>query len=415
MARDKKWREKELSYEEVVQKYPDVSPLVILKIDMHRRGLEYTQAALSRIDPKIHQVNSGINFFYGSTEYIPESLTLRDGSFVLSIYNFDEKAQRDPYVVDVVDDKIVVTDQGKVLEEVFYWEKPDFYDKLASNGHPFQEYVRARPQRLDVSLSSYCYFWDTPGHGCKYCPFTPNYKKSGQTEAIKDPKYTSEAVQEALKQKGRYSCIMFGGGSVLSGKELLDDEVDGYIDLLERVGTFFEDGKFPSTLVGTAFNDKQMERLYEKTGLMTYTTDIEVLNKELFEWICPGKTARIGYDEWKRRLFHAVDVFGRGNVTSGVVLGVELAKPNGFKSEEEAVKPVLETAEEIISHGIGLAANVWRASPGAIFQNQDTPSLDYFVKLYREIDILHHKYQVGRFTDDYRRCGTHPGLDLMRI
>jgi len=30
-------------------------------------------------------------------------------------------------------------------------------------------------------------------------------------------------------------------------------------------------------------------RLYEQTGLSSYTSDIEVLNEEKFNWICPGK------------------------------------------------------------------------------------------------------------------------------
>lgn len=46
-----------------------------------------------------------------------------------------------------------------------------------------------------------------------------------------------------------------------------------------------------------------------------YTTDIEVFDKEKFEWICPEKAKMLGYDEWKRRLTAAVDVFGKGNVT----------------------------------------------------------------------------------------------------
>jgi hypothetical protein len=346
----------------------------------------------------------------------PESLILRDGSLLILSYDFDEKKpKREPYVVDVVDDHIYLTDHGKILEEVWYWEKPDFFDKLTSGGEPMSNYVTARPQRLDISLSKYCHFWDNPGEGCKYCCWTPNYKKSGCTEPRNNVKYVGEAVREALKQKGRYSSILLTGGSILAGDEILDEELEGYIELLQEVGKNFKPGRFPSQVISSAFNERQLGRLYNETGLMTYTTDIEVLNKEKFEWICPGKAKRIGYDEWKRRLYASVDIFGYGNVTSGVVLGTELAQPNGFPNEEEAYKYVREEAEEIISHGIALAANVWRAAPGSMFQNQDTPSLDYYVRLYREFDRLAHHYSVNPYTDDFRRCGAHPGMDLLRI
>ena len=302
-----------------------------------------------------------------------------------------------------------------MAEAVGYWEKPDYYDRKASNGVWLSKYVTARPQRLNVNMNWYCHFWDTPGEGCKYCPWTPNFLKSGLKEERNDFKYVGEAIHEALKQKGRYSAIMISGGSVLSGEELLDDEVDGYIELLKVIGENFSARRFPAQLIATAFNEKQLERLYENTGLMNYTTDIEVLDEERFNWICAGKAKHIGYQEWKRRLYAAVDVFGRGNVTSGVVLGTELAKPHGFVSEEEAYKHVTEEAEKIISHGVALAANIWRTSPGSVFHKQDTPSLEYFVKTYKKFDELQHQYQVNPYTDDYRRCGAHIGLDLLRI
>jgi hypothetical protein len=418
MSHDNNWREKELSLDEVIAKYPDIPPILILKVDVQRRGVDYTDKAIAKLDPKIHQTNQGgdVAGLRTGAKYAPESLILKDGSLLIMSYDFDEnKQERDPYIVDVIDDHIYLTDNGKVLEEVWYWEKPDFFDKLTSSGEPMSKYVTARPQRLDISLSKYCHFWDNPGEGCKYCCWTPNFKKSGCTEAMNNVKYVGEAVKEALKQKGRYSSILLTGGSILSGDEILDDELEGYIELLKVIGENFSTRRFPSQLISSAFNERQLERLYEETGLMTYTTDIEVLNKEKFEWICPGKAKRIGYDEWKRRLFASIDVFGQGNATSGVVLGTELAQPNGFKSEDEAYKNVAEEAEDIISHGITLAANVWRAAPGSIFQNQPTPSLDYYIRCYREFDRLAHHYNVNPYTDDFRRCGAHPGQDLLRI
>lgn len=416
MARDTDWRKKEPSLKEVIEKYPDIPPLFILKVDVQRRGVIYTDAAKAKINPDIHQVQIGSQQgFRINQDYLPEGLILKDGSYLIVSYDYDiENQKREPYIVDVIDDKIYITDDGEALAEVTYWEKPDFYDKKASNGESFARYISCRPQRIDIFLSQYCHFWDRPGEGCKYCPITPNFKKMGLKEERTNLKYIGEAVREALKQEGRFSAFMITGGSILSGEEVLDDELDAYIELLQLIGENFE-GRFPSQLICSAFNEKQLERLYNETGLMTYTTDIEVLNEKLFGWICAGKEHFIGYKEWKRRLIAAVDVFGRGNVTSGMVSGVELAKPNGFKTEDEAFTAITEEAESIISHGIALAANVWRTAPGSIFHSQDTPSLDYFIRLFRHFDKLYHKYDVSRFNDDYRRCGMHTGLDLLRV
>ena len=42
---------RKLSMQEVKAKYPDVSPFVILKIDVQRRGVVYTEGALIAVRP----------------------------------------------------------------------------------------------------------------------------------------------------------------------------------------------------------------------------------------------------------------------------------------------------------------------------------------------------------------------------
>ena len=417
-ARDADWRKKELSLKEVQEKFPDLPKEWILKVDLQRRGLTFTPAALEKLDLSRHSVVTNTWGRLGNgPEAAPEGLIMKDGSYLIANFDFDaDRPQRDPYTIDVQDDTILVTDEGEILTEIQgYWEKPKFYDKKASNGRPLSDYVQSRPQRLDVPFYHYCHFWDTPGEGCKYCPWTPQYLAKGRGEEHGEYLYFREAFAEALKQSGRYTAIMITGGSVLGGKEVFDDELESYIRLLQVIGEFFETDRFPAQLICSAFNRRQLERLYQETGLMMYTTDIEILNKERFEQICVGKARHVGYEEWKQRLYDAVDVFGKGNVTSGVVLGAELAKPMGFESEDEAFKNITEQAEEIISHGITLAANVWRSAPYSVFQNQDTPSLDYFVRCYRKFDRLQHKYCPNPYTDDFRRCGAHIGMDLMRV
>ena len=52
------WRDEELSITEVIEKYPEVSPFIIIKTDAQRRGVHFTDAALKKVDPQIHQSRS---------------------------------------------------------------------------------------------------------------------------------------------------------------------------------------------------------------------------------------------------------------------------------------------------------------------------------------------------------------------
>lgn len=413
MPMDKNWREKELGLREVIAKYPDVSPFVIIKTDAQRRGVHYTKAALERVDPSIHQTQSR-NFAMEKTDETPFALLLRDGTSVLTNEAAVEPV-RDPLIVDVVDGKVMLVDGDDPIEEVFYWEKPDFYNKKTKSGKPMWHVAWARPQRIDLNPNQFCQFWQTPGHGCKYCAIAATYKKNDKPQFI-DLEDIAETVHEALKEKGRFTSVFLTGGTILDGEELLDEEVDNYIRILKRIGDDNFGGKrFPSQLIGTAFNKKQLERLHEETGLMSYTADIEVLDEDLFGWICPGKAARIGYQEWKERLYEAVDIFGRGNVNSGIVAGVEMATPKGFPTEDEAYDHMMEEAEDLARNGVDVVECVWNVAPGSIFFKQRTPSLEYYVRLARGLDGLRRKYGISVEMDNYRRCGNHPDSDLSRV
>jgi hypothetical protein len=316
--------------------------------------------------------------------------------------------------VDVVDGKIVLVDEGTVIEEVEFWEKPDYYDKVTSNGTPMWQVVSARPQRLTIHPNQYCDFWKTPGWGCKFCVMAANFTK-GKKTALLNVEDIIETVGEALREPGRNTSIFMTGGSILGGADLLDDELALYIEIFAGIGKFFGGKKFPSQLIGTAFTKSQLQHLYDTTGLTSYTADLEVLNKDLFTWICPGKAAQIGYDTWKERLFQAVEVFGPGNVNTGIVAGVEMATPKGFKTEDEAIAATLAEAESLAANGVGVVSCVWRVLKGSIFHRQVTPSLEYYVRLAQGLDQIRRKYSINIDMDNYRRCGNHPDTDLARI
>jgi hypothetical protein len=409
------WRERELSLVQVIEKYPDISPFVIIKTDVQRRGVEYSKRALAAVDPDIHLTK--VRSDYSNKEDLaPVSLMMRDGTSICTSVDVggNTSSDRDPYLVDVVDEKIVLTDEGNVIEEVSYWEKPDYHDKFTSRGTPMWHVVSVRPQRLCIHPHQQCDFWKTPGHGCKFCAMSAVYH-SGDKPELLDVQDILETVREAIKEPGRNVSVFLTGGTLCGGENFLDDEVDYYEEILSGITKLFTVRRFPSQLISTAFSARQLRRLYDNTGLSSYTADLEVLNKDLFEWICPGKAATIGYEKWKERLYQAVEIFGRGNVNTGVVVGVELAKPNGFKNEDEAVDAILAEAEEISSNGVSVVGCVWHVTPGSIFRAQASPTLEYQVRIAKGFDSLRRKYAFSVDMDNYRRCGNHPDTDLGRI
>lgn len=409
-------RPDELDLNDVIAKHPDIPRLIIIKADVQRRGVFYTEQAISVLDPRYHSV-TGTHIFGardGKIENRPESLLLRDGS---SIITTPTPLDQSPYIVDLLDGKPFLFEGKEPVEPVDYWPAPVFYSKTSRSGVPMKNIVSARPQRLNIFPYRYCTFWNN-GNGCAFCDIVSQLKKSKdelQIPAKLDPVEVGEVIGEALREPGRYSTVFLTSGSIVNGKQPFDDEVDYYISILKEVGKNFRTPKFPSQLIGTAFTKSQLERLYSQTGLMSYTSDIEVLDENIFNKLCPGKAEWIGYKEWKKRLVDAVDIFGPGRVNTGLVAGIELTSPHGFKTEEEALERTLYEAEDLASKGVSTVYIVWSPRPDTPLGNQNNASLDYYVQLARGLHQLRIKYKLPIDHDSYRNCGNHPDTDLSRI
>jgi hypothetical protein len=416
LAHVMKSRPVELSLDEICAKHPDVPRLVIVKTDVQRRGVFYTAAALEQLDPERHQT-TGTHIFGardGRTAARPESLLLRDGS---SIVTTPTPLEQEPYVVDFIDGRLALVDGGRPVEEVEYWPRPDFYAKTTRSGLPMRLVVSARPQRLNVFPYRHCHFWNDD-EGCLFCDIVPQLRRGKEDVGVParlDPEDVRETIAEALKEPGRFVGVCLTAGSNTRGKAPFDDEVDYYLDILRAVGEPFATRRFPSQLIGTAFTEAQLERLHRETGLMSYTADIEVLDERLFEWICPGKARWIGYREWKRRLVAAAGIFGRGRVNTGIVAGVELARPHGFTREDDALEAVLSEAEGLAAEGVSTVFIVWSPRPASALGDQRNASLDYYVRLAKGLHGLRVKYRLPVEFDDYRHCGNHPDTDLSRL
>jgi len=409
-------RQTTASLDEVALRYPDVPRLLILKTDVQRRGAHYTDEAMALLDPLRHQ-STGTHIF-GTRDGVialrPESLLLRDGT---SIITTPTPLEENPYVVDVLNGSPWLFDDGVALEEVDYWPAPAFYGKTSSSGVPMKNIVSTRPQRLNIFPYRYCTFWNN-GKGCAFCDIVAQMKKGGKELNIParlDPLEVGEVIGEALKEVGRFSAVFLTSGSIVGGARPFDDEIDYYIAILKEVGRHFRTQKYPSQLIGTAFEKSQLQRLYNETGLMSYTSNIEVLDEKIFSEYCPGKAEWIGYREWKQRLVDAVDVFGPGRVNTGIVAGIELAGPHGFGSEDEALERTLAEAEDLARKGVSTVYIVWSPRPDTPLSGYKNASLDYYIRLARGLHHLRLKYRLPIDHDGYRHCGNHPDTDLSRL
>ena len=128
---------------------------------------------------------------------------------------------------------------------------------------------------------------------------------------------------------------------------------------------------------------------YKDYGITIYHPNYEVWDKRLFELISPGKERYVGREEWHRRIFDAAEVFGPRYVIPNFVAGVEMAKPFGFATVDEAIASTTEGLDYFMSRGITPRFTTWCPEPTTPLgrDNPDGAPLEYHIRLleaYRE-------------------------------
>ena len=143
----------------------------------------------------------------------------------------------------------------------------------------------------------------------------------GRSQGEVDGQDIYETVREAIREPGRFSEIYLSGGTDFSGDPPFAAEAERYIRVLQAVGRNFS-GRFSSQLMAPAYPKTLLRRIYDPTRVTSYCPNIAVWDAAIFKELCPGKEHWVGHAEWVRRTLDAVEIFGKGQVCTQVVLSL---------------------------------------------------------------------------------------------
>jgi hypothetical protein len=235
---------------------------------------------------------------------------------------------------------------------------------------------------------------------CAFCDMNSNYanqKKANKNySAVKsvDDIVSALSLIDSSEDSEAGAYTLTGGSIIDEIKFKGDTEIDFYVRFLEAIEEKFR-GRWLSKVVVQAHTVPNLKRLKD-AGAYIYHTNFEVWDKNLFEEICPGKSKFIGRDEWIKRIVDAVSVFGEYKVIPNFVAGVELSKPYGFESIDEAVNSTAEGLEFFMSKNVMPRYTTWcpeKTSRLGKLGNSSAP-LEYYVKLLLKWHELHYKYSL---------------------
>jgi hypothetical protein len=384
-----------MSIEAWYRKFPDVHPNIVLKSDLLRQGMDVSQAALENFRQRNDLLWKGFHLFsydfqktkvYG--DKIPWRMRFDDGCIIMVRTN-----ENSPYLLDLLDGEFVVREDGETIaHNVWFERKPRWYDMRTEDGVQMGAIAQGTGRMIFVTMNKYCELWNT-GHQCLFCDINPTLKnqKAGGEDVVGriDPEVIAEVVKIAFSMDHHYAWLYLTGGTIL-GTYQGQTELEFFIRRISAIRQKLQ-ALIPTTVQIAPYEDEGWKQLHA-TGIHSIQSNMEVWDRNLFHWICPGKDRYVGYDEWIKRTIRGVDFFGRGMMNPNFVLGVEMAKPHGFPDVSSAVKSTAGGWDFLMSHGVLPRCNVWTRESGSALGDQAAVPLEYLIEIQKAYTELRWKH-----------------------
>ena len=335
-----------------------------LGLELTERGISFDPEEIRRFQDPV-ELASPFNRHGGLTSfYLPHGITARSG---LSRWT--------PYSLKVEEGRPVLYEETRPIGAIDFLKPHPASRQLLSGGEKVRDIVNINAQGgVHVSYSNECSLKDQ-GEDCLFCAYNERAKDGTYNKVmIKSPRQVVEAYTIA-RAAGAGNHFRITGGFVPERREL-----EYYLDVADAIKERFS--TFYGVAVVGAPADLSVLPKYKEAGFANISTNIEVWDRNLFAAVCPGKEKRNGgWRHWVDSLEASVEIFGRGNVHSTIVGGLE------------PKESTLEGIEYLASKGIVCHFSAFRPEKGTALEGYRSPEASFHWEL------------LDRGTDIYRRYG----------
>ncbi|MCB1324413.1 MAG: radical SAM protein [Spirochaetales bacterium] len=393
--------------EELVARYPNLPAEAIVKQDLLRLGMAFDAASLggASFKEKDYFIFTFDHVPLGEQDEqirfrIPEEIRLRGGHFELAPTVVSVRVNPgSPYRVKATERGPAVFLGDVELGEVEFPPVPAFYAHRTSAGKSPGEIAPVIEWGYLIYLTVFrnCQYFGKEEE-CAFCDINHNYR---QQKAQGRPYTGVKSLEEILEvlawidqEDTTAQVYTITGGSVvkdLRGKK----ETDFYFDYARGIEEKFP-GRWMGKIVTQAWEPDELVR-FRDAGIRIYHPNYEVWDERLFDLLCPGKARFVGRETWMRRIVQAAEIFGPSCVIPNFVGGVELSKPYGFSTIDEAIRSTREGLDFFMSHGVVPRFTTWCPEPFTTLTTiapQEHPPLEYFCELLSVWKATFEKYSL---------------------
>lgn len=204
---------------------------------------------------------------------------------------------------------------------------------------------------LGITPSNYCFYFQN-NKQCKFCEILPTFKQEVEfPKTFKNLEIIEDSILTALSSDPQIKHIAITTGNIHS----YDATFDYFIQVGQRLQNAPAFTKV-SDVLATLMPPKDLTKIAQlkESGFNKIYFPLEVFEKNHFEIVCPGK-ADFGYENILEALEYAVDVFGKGNVYTNYVYGIQSLNSNLDASSYEPRKEndlCIVAVEELIKRHV---------------------------------------------------------------
>ena len=272
-------------------------------------------------------------------------------------------AAQSPYVLRAEDDAYAIYRDGERVASARRTARPRYYDLTTEDGIPYWQIALLHLDSVASTVIQTCMYWGTDDV-CRFCGIELTLQ-SGQTIPVKRPEHLAEVAVAARDLDGAVDVTLTTGTTHGHDK--------GAMYVARCAQAMKEASGLPVEVQFEPPDDISVLDAVREMGVDTVGMHVESFDPDVLARVAPAK-ARTGIDGYFRAWERAVQLFGRGQVSTYVILGMG-----------EDLDLTVAGCRRAIDVGVYPFVVPLRPVPGTPLGDVLPPGPDYMESVYRRV------------------------------
>jgi radical SAM protein (TIGR04043 family) len=274
-----------------------------------------------------------------------------------------KRAQASPYVLKSEDAGHGIYRDGVRVAAATGAPRPKFYDLVTADGVPYWQIGLMPLDSFASTVVQTCSYWATPDQ-CAFCGIEVSLR-AGRTIVKKSPAQLAEVALAARTLDGAVDATLTTGSST---------GVDRGARYVAKCGNAVKERSgLPVEVQFEPPRDLDVINEVHDLGIDSVGIHVETFDQQVLARVAPGK-ARTGIERYFAAWERAVSLFGQGQVSTYVILGMG-----------EDVELTIAGCRRAIDMGVYPFVVPLRPVAGSLMQDLQPPSAAYTDSVYRRV------------------------------